>query len=226
MANEMNPFLVEVLNTPGGAEVLQCYQCGTCAGSCPVLDEMEYGPRRIMHMIQAGMKEEVLTAHDMWFCVSCYSCANRCPRGIEITDLMAALRNMALTQGYADDKEAEFGQAFADTVKTHGRMFEPELMLRYYLRTWDILGLLSMVPLGIQMLLKGKLPFLPERVRNPQEVRALAGTAPNPPPRRRAADEGARSKAWRPWLVGAATALLGAVISGALWLSGDREGRG
>lgn len=226
MANEMNPFLVEVLNTPGGAQVLQCYQCGTCAASCPVLDEMEYGPRRIMHMIQAGMKDEVLTAHDMWFCVSCYSCANRCPRGIEITDLMAALRNMALTQGYADDKEAEFGQAFAETVKTHGRMFEPELMLRYYLRTWDIKGLLSMVPLGIQMLLKGKLPFMPERVRNPKEVRELAGAAPNPPPKRRPTGEGARSGAWCPWLVGALTALLGATISGALWLSGDREGRG
>ena len=29
MATEMNPFLVEVLNTPGGEDVLQCYQCGT-----------------------------------------------------------------------------------------------------------------------------------------------------------------------------------------------------
>ena len=166
-------FLAEVLETEGGRLVLQCYQCGTCSGSCPVIDEMEYGPRRMLHMIQAGMETEVLTSRDMWRCVSCYSCANRCPRGIEITDLMADLRRMAGEKGYAHDKEAEFGQAFMQTVQTHGRLFEPELMVRYYLRVLDVAGLLKMVPLGLKMLVKGKLPFLPERVSEPREIAAM-----------------------------------------------------
>ena len=174
--NTMNPFLQEVLATDGGRLTLQCYQCGTCSGSCPVIDEMTYGPRRIMHLIQAGEEEMVLSSPDIWRCVSCYSCANRCPRGIDITDLMADLRRLALAKGYAQDKEAEFGQAFAETVQTHGRMYEPELMTRYYLRVLDVVSLLGMVPMGLKMILKGKLPLLPERVTDPDEIADLGVT--------------------------------------------------
>jgi len=172
-----SPFLAEVLDTPGGKLVMQCYQCGTCSGSCPVIDEMQYGPRRILYMIQSGMEEEVLTSPDIWRCVSCYSCANRCPRGIEITTLMADLRRMAVAKGYVQDKEAQFGQAFAETVQMHGRMFEPELIVRYYLRVLDVVGLLRMAPMGIRMLLKGKLPLRPDRVKQLQQVRKI-GVAP------------------------------------------------
>jgi len=169
----MSPFLKEVLSRPGGETVLQCYQCGTCSGSCPVIDEMEYGPRRIMRMIHDGEEALVLSSHDMWFCVSCYSCANRCPRDIPITDVMALLRSMAIEKGYQDDKEAQFGQAFAATVRQHGRMFEPELLIRYYLRVLDVLSLLQMVPLGLKMMLRGKIPILPERVRSPQALQRI-----------------------------------------------------
>lgn len=169
-------FTQIVLETRGGALALQCYQCGTCSGSCPVIDEMEYGPRRIVNMIQAGMEHEVLSSKDMWRCVSCYSCANRCPRGIEITDLMADLRRLAIKNGYVQDKEAQFGQSFAETVQKHGRLYEPELLARYYARVMDIPGLIGMVPIGIKMLLKGKLPFLPENLKDPEALNKVAVT--------------------------------------------------
>jgi heterodisulfide reductase subunit C len=169
----MNPFLLEVLETRGGELVLQCYQCGTCSGSCPVIDEMDYGPRRIMHLIQAGEEATVLSSKDQWRCVSCYSCANRCPRGIEITDLMADLRRMAVAKGYADDNEAEFGQAFAETVQSHGRLFEAELLSRYFARALDVASMIKMVPMGLRMFLKGKVPLLPERVERPEEIKEI-----------------------------------------------------
>ena len=169
----MNTFTKEVLETRGGELALQCYQCGTCSGSCPVFEDMEYGPRRIVNMIQAGMEEEVLSSKDMWRCVSCYSCSNRCPRGIEITDLMADLRRLAIEKGYVHDKEAQFGQAFAETVQTHGRLYEPELLARYYARVLDIPNLISMVPVGIKMLLKGKLPLLPENIEDPKTLKKV-----------------------------------------------------
>ncbi len=177
----LNPFLSEVLATQGGRLVLECYQCGTCSGSCPVIEEMAYGPRRIMHMIQAGMEPEVLSSKDIWRCVSCYSCANRCPREIEITDLMADLRRLAVAKGYAHDKEAEFGEAFAQTIQVHGRLFEPELLTRYYARVLDIGSLVGMVPLGLKMLVKGKLPFVPERVEDPGEIAAIGVVASTRP---------------------------------------------
>lgn len=177
----IHPFTKEVMATQGGALVLQCYQCGTCSGSCPVIDEMEYGPRRILNMIQAGLEDEVLMSKDMWRCVSCYSCANRCPRGIEITDLMADLRRMAIEKGYVHDKEAQFGQSFAETVQTHGRLFEPELLARYYARVLDIRSLLGMVPVGLKMLAKGKLPFFPDNVKDRlamEKLKVTESTAP------------------------------------------------
>lgn len=170
---ETTTFLDDVLSTQGGRLVAQCYQCGTCSGSCPVLEEMEYGPRRIVYLIQHNQEEMVLSSPDMFRCVSCFSCMNRCPRGIEITDLMADLRRMAVQRGYAHDKEAEFGQSFAETVQRTGRMFEPEVIIRYYARVLDITGLLGMVPLGIKMILKGKLPFLPERIEDAGEIERM-----------------------------------------------------
>ena len=169
-------FLQEVMETEGGRLVLQCYGCGTCSGSCPVIDEMEYGPRRILYLIQQNQEAMVLSSKDMWRCVSCYSCANRCPRDIQITDLMADLRRLSLAKGYAHDKEAEFAQAFAETVQMHGRMYEPEVIGRYYARVLDVAGLLGMVPLGIKMLLKGKLPFLPDRLEDPKEIELMGVT--------------------------------------------------
>lgn len=170
---EMNGFLAEVQATRGGERVLNCYQCGTCSGSCPVLKEMQYGPRQIMHKIHMGQEDEVLSSPDIWYCVSCYSCASRCPRGIEIADVMAALRSLALQKGFTQDKEAKFGRAFAETVRQHGRSYEPELMIRYYLRSLDVLSLLRMVPLALQMLFRGKLPLLPKNVKNTQVWRRI-----------------------------------------------------
>jgi len=172
-----NDFLAQVLATRGGERVPECYQCGTCSGSCPVLLEMKYGPRQIMHMIHMGLEDKVLSSPDMWYCVSCYSCTNRCPQGIEIADVMATLRSLALQKGFVQDKEAKFGRAFAETVQRHGRSFEPELMIRYYLRSLDVLSLLRLAPLAIKMLYKGKLSFWPARVEHPQIWRKIFASA-------------------------------------------------
>jgi len=177
MTSEMHPFLTEVMTLRGGKDVLECYQCGTCSASCPALPDMIHGPRRIMYMIQNGMEQEVLSSPDIWRCVSCYSCMNRCPRGIEITVLFSELRRLAIQKGYVEDKEAEFGQAFTVTLAQHGRMFEPELLARYYLRVKDVASLLGMVPLGLKMLIKGKLAFKPEHIREPQTLQE-AGVIP------------------------------------------------
>jgi len=138
---------------------------------------MVHGPRRIMYMIQNGMEEEVLSNPDIWRCVSCYSCMNRCPRGIEITVLFSELRRLAIQKGYVEDNEAQFGQVFTVTAAQHGRMFEPELLTRYYLRTWDVKGMLGMIGPGLKMLLKGKVNFTPQNIAASQELRD-AGVVP------------------------------------------------
>ena len=35
-----------------GQNVQQCFQCGTCSGSCPMNEDVDFLPRQIMIMIQ------------------------------------------------------------------------------------------------------------------------------------------------------------------------------
>ena len=174
---QMNDFLTGMLATRGGERLLECYQCGTCSGSCPVFSYMEYGPRRIMHMIRSGLEEEVLSSPDIWLCVACNSCACRCPRGIKIDDVMAALRSRAMEKGYVQDNEAKFGRAFTETLRQHGRMFEPELLARYYARTLDLPGVLRLMPLGLKLLYKGRLPLTVENVEDTKTWRKIFAPA-------------------------------------------------
>jgi heterodisulfide reductase subunit C len=156
-----------------------CYQCGTCSGACPVAPAggMDYTPRIIMRMIQAGMEDEVLSCEMVWTCAACYSCAVRCPRDIDITDIMIRLRNLALIRGYpARTGIARRGRIynvdFMKIVRRFGRIYELELVLRYHLKT-NPLNLVRMAPVGLKMLLKGKLKLLPERAKGRSEVQGI-----------------------------------------------------
>lgn len=156
-----------------------CYQCGTCSGSCPVAPAggMDYTPRIIIRMIQAGLEDEVLSSQTVWTCSACYSCAVRCPRDIDITDVMIRLRNLALIRGYpARSGIAHRGKVynvdFMEIVRRLGRMYEPELVIRYHVKT-NPLNLIGMMPVAIKMLLKRKLRLLPEPVKDKAEVRGM-----------------------------------------------------
>ena len=36
-----------------------CFQCGLCAGSCPMTGEMEIFTRKVMHLLQLGLADGV-----------------------------------------------------------------------------------------------------------------------------------------------------------------------
>jgi len=86
--------------TPGRWEkILSCIQCGTCSASCPTAYAMDHTPRQLWRMVQLGLTGEVLTSRTFWLCTVCKSCQVRCPRGIQITDTMVALREYVHRQG-------------------------------------------------------------------------------------------------------------------------------
>lgn len=72
-----------------------CYQCGTCTGSCPSAPRSSYRIRKFMRRAVLGLEREALTDPDLWLCTTCYSCTDRCPRGIAPTDVIMAMRNLA-----------------------------------------------------------------------------------------------------------------------------------
>ncbi len=79
----MDESLVSTLN--------KCMQCGTCIGSCFSGKVTALNTRKIlMEYIAKGIP---LENHDtLWFCVTCYACQERCPRGIPITDVILEAR--------------------------------------------------------------------------------------------------------------------------------------
>ena len=105
---------LEKLEKLSGQNVHQCFQCGTCAGSCPMGHHMDNLPRKIMHMAQLGMEEELEKLKTCWVCASCHTCNVRCPRGIDIPRVMEALRLMSLRK---NQNYIEPSQLPAETVK-------------------------------------------------------------------------------------------------------------
>lgn len=100
-------FRREVSSMPGGGHLQRCFACGTCVLSCPVAEvEPDYNPRRIIHSILLGLKEEVLASEMIWHCLTCGRCHARCPQEVNFPEIVRALRKMALEQGYAQPETA------------------------------------------------------------------------------------------------------------------------
>jgi heterodisulfide reductase subunit C len=167
-------FLQQVMEqTPDGQRLQLCLQCGTCGGSCPNGPDMDYTPRALFNMVTAGMKEEVLSANTMWYCVSCYYCTERCPQAIPITDIMYTFKQMAIREGYARDTDAPaLARTFTDLVRKYGRSFEFGLASRYYLLSKPT-SLLRMGPLGLAMMRRGRMSLTPRRIRKVRQLRAI-----------------------------------------------------
>jgi len=78
-----------------GEAVTVCDQCGTCSGSCPMVSEMDVTPSQLMRMVQLG-QSETLDTKTMWVCASCFACTVRCPRGLDVSKVAEALRQVTL----------------------------------------------------------------------------------------------------------------------------------
>jgi heterodisulfide reductase subunit C len=78
-----------------GENLFGCYQCGTCSAGCPYVDDMDLTPDEVIRYIILG-RSEVLNSKTIWLCSACFTCAERCPRDINITKIMEACRQIVL----------------------------------------------------------------------------------------------------------------------------------
>lgn len=87
--------LLERISELSGEKITMCDQCGTCTASCPMIDEMDVMPSQLMRMVQLG-ESDVLGTKTMWLCASCFACTVRCPRGLDLSKVAEALRQVTL----------------------------------------------------------------------------------------------------------------------------------
>ncbi|WP_456434424.1 4Fe-4S dicluster domain-containing protein [Thermosulfuriphilus sp.] len=150
--------LRDLLALPGSRQILKCIQCGTCSGSCSMLEAMDYGPRRLFALLKGGDFSLALKSNTFWVCSSCYLCTVRCPQGIRITEIMYALKRLALKVGIRPpDKTFHLYEAFIDEVREHGRISEARLMRRYLQRSPG--EIFSKIAIALKLKEKGRLDF-------------------------------------------------------------------
>ncbi len=166
-------FIDEVYALPGGEGVRLCIQCGTCSGSCPNANKMDYAPRELIAMLRAGMRDEVLSSNSMWLCLSCYLCTVRCPRGIKPTEFMHALECLASRYGMSTGRvrTPTLYKTFTGIVYKMGMVPEFILMMLYYLRT-NLLSAINMIPMALNLLRHGRLDIKIHRLK-PESQRQL-----------------------------------------------------
>jgi ferredoxin len=95
-------FVDEVKAIPGGEHLELCYSCGTCVSKCMIQQKVEpdYNPRRLLQMVMMEMRVEAFKSPTTWMCSECDLCYRACPQEIHISQVIAAVKNLAIEAGY------------------------------------------------------------------------------------------------------------------------------
>jgi Fe-S oxidoreductase len=89
--------IAEILVNNGGNPLESCYQCGICTGVCPWNQLVNFPVRKLIHKSQLGIVD--FENEEVWQCVGCNACVDRCPRDVEIPHIMRAIRRVIMEVG-------------------------------------------------------------------------------------------------------------------------------
>ena len=113
----------EIAKLPGGENIKVCFQCQKCTASCPVRRiEDKYKPAQIIRAAILGLKEIVIKSDVIWLCAACQSCTERCPQGVRPSEVIRAIRNLAVKEGRIHPFYRLQGKAIVE----YGRIFEDD----------------------------------------------------------------------------------------------------
>jgi heterodisulfide reductase subunit C len=168
-------FLGEIKELSKSAEIDKCIQCGTCSSSCPMVEYMDYPPRKIIAMIKAGFKDDALKSFTPWLCASCYSCQVRCPAGINITDVMYSLKRKAVQEKVFPSKfpVPVLAKEMHRMIAKNGRNSELWLVVKLYLKMLNPFGMLKFTSTGLNLMKTGRFSLKVEKIKNKKQFHAL-----------------------------------------------------
>jgi len=182
----------EFLQTPAARSRLDrsgnCILCGACYSECNAREvNLNFvGPhalakaQRLVADSRDGETEARLERYNsasegVWGCTRCYQCNAVCPMEVEPMERISEIKREILQRPDArSSRSIRHRKVLVDLVKEGGWIDERKfglLVVGDYLR--DLQGLLSLAPLGLRMLAKGKFPFRFEASEGTAEVRSL-----------------------------------------------------
>jgi Fe-S oxidoreductase len=101
----MLPIHIKVMDQMDAQELVQkhklleCIQCGTCTGSCPVAKKANLNIRRYMREVATLGRLTQHPQNELWSCTTCSTCGVRCPKELNPYEFLIDIRGMAVEEG-------------------------------------------------------------------------------------------------------------------------------
>ncbi len=173
-----------------------CIMCGACYSECNAkeVNPNFFGPHalakanRMLLDSRDDQQESRLEKYHqgtqgVWGCTRCYMCSAVCPMEVAPLEQISQIKQQILERKEANDSRSiRHRKVLVELVKEGGWIDERKfgvMVVGNYLR--DLKGLLSLAPLGLRMLAKGKFPLGFEASEGTNEVRSLIEAVKNLP---------------------------------------------
>jgi succinate dehydrogenase / fumarate reductase iron-sulfur subunit len=163
-----------------------CIQCGACVAACTSheADRHFLGPAALAKayrfVADTRESEDARSARlaalqepaGIWDCTRCNFCVQVCPKDVQPMEAIIRLRRAAIERGLTKTGGARHVIGFRDLIAKYGRLNEALMPLK--VTGMNFRHLLNVLPLGLRMLVKGKVPSpLHPGIQGVERVRAI-----------------------------------------------------
>ena len=181
--------MTDLPSTPtraGFQNVDACIMCGACVAACTSheADRSFLGPAALAKayrfLADTREGEDARTQRlaalqeptGMWDCTRCNLCVQVCPKDVQPMEAIIRLRRAAIERGLTNTGGARHVIGFRNLIAKYGRLNEALMPLKVV--GLDFRQFLHILPLGLRMLWKGKVPSpLHPGIKGVEAVRAI-----------------------------------------------------
>ncbi len=86
-----------ILDAYNNTKAYYCLDCGKCTANCPVARYQEgFSPRLIVKNATVGFDDDLINDPNLWDCLTCNTCADRCRSDVAFAEFVRVLRSEAV----------------------------------------------------------------------------------------------------------------------------------